>query len=226
MKRLKHIELLEDRTKESRCDEGFIHVRRLMVKNHYQDGTASRAYDCDVIERRYIDAVAVILYARDPATGKIRVGLREGLRPPLYFRSERKPPIEDASDFHSFVEVVAGALEEEDLGWEGLRRRAAIEVKEEAGFEVDPDAIEILYRGLFASPGTGTEKVYMSAVEVDPGTQGEILGDGSPMEEVAHIFFLPLEEALEKSLDGEFEDGKTELCLWRLAWRLGAIRKA
>ena len=224
MKKLDKIELLEDRTARSRCDEGFIRVRRLTIQNHYGDGTSSRSYSCDIIERKFIDAVAVVLYTREPETGRILVGLREGLRPVLYFRHRRKPPIPDPQDYQHFVEVVAGALEDDDLGWEGLRRRAVIEVREEAGFEIDPAKVELLGGGLFSSPGTSDEKVYLAAAEVDPRTQGHISGDGSPMEEAARVFFIPLEEALERSMQGDFEDGKTELCLWRLAWKLGFIR--
>lgn len=224
MKRLDKIELVKDRTSQSRCDEGFVRVRRLRIRNHYDDESTSREYACDVIERRYMDAVAVILYTRDPENGRILVGLREGMRPVLYFRSERKPPIADERDYRHFVEVVAGAIEQDDVGWEGLRRRATLEVKEESGFDVSPDSIEILGGGLFSSPGTSDEKVYMTAVQVDPATQGVIHGDGSPMEESAHMFFIPLDEALKKSLAGEFEDGKTEICLWRLAWKLGQIQ--
>lgn len=226
MKKLEKIELLEDRTARSRCDEGFIRVRRLTIQNHYGDGSTSRPYACDIIERKFMDAVAVILYARQPATGKILVGLREGLRPVLYFRRRRKPPIPDSQDYRHFVEVVAGALEGDDQGWEGLRRRAAIEIQEEAGFEVAPEQIEILGGGLFSSAGTSDEKIYLAAAEVNPQAQGHICGDGSPMEEAARIFFLPLEEALEKSMQGEFEDAKTELCLWRLAWKRGLLRYA
>ena len=108
---------------------------------------------------------------------------------------------------------------------ETVHNRAAIEIQEEAGFEVAPEQIEILGGALFSSAGTSDEKVYLAAAEVDPGTQGPLSGDGSPMEEAARVFFLPLEEALEKSMRGEFEDGKTELCLWRLAWERGLIRK-
>jgi len=225
MKKLQKIEQLEDRTAQSRCDEGFIRVRRLTLQNHYSDGSTSRAYACDVIERKHIDAVAVVLYTRQGETGEIHVGLREGVRPVLYYRHRRKPPIADPQDYQHFVEVVAGVLEEDNLGWEGLRRRAAVEVKEEAGFDIKPENVELLGGGLFSSPGTSDEKVYLAAAEVDPATQGPIPGDSSPMEEVARVFFLPLEEALEKSIKGEFEDGKTELCLWRLAWRLGGIKK-
>ena len=224
MKRMKSIELLKDRTRESRCDEGFIHIRRLVLRNHYEDGTSSREYSCDIVERKYIDAVAVVLYAKDPTTGEIQVGLREGIRPVLYYRHRRKPPIPDPQNYQYFVEIVAGAIEDEDLGIEGLLRRAVLEVKEEAGFDIQPETIELLGGGLFSTPGISDEKVYMVAVEVNPEDQGCHLGDGSPMEEAARIFFLPLKEALEKCIKGEFEDGKTEIGLWRLAKHLGLIK--
>ena len=223
MKRMKSIEFLEDRTRESRCDEGFIHVRRLTLRNRYEDGTLSPDYSCDIVERKYIDAVAVVLYTQDPETGEIRVGLREGIRPVLYYRHRRNPPIPDPQDYQYFVEIVAGSLEAEDSGMEGLRRRAVLEVKEEAGFDIQPEAIELLGGGLFSSPGISDEKVYLTAVQVNPEEQGCLSGDGSPMEDAARIFFMPLKEALEKSMKGDFEDAKTEIGLWRLAKHLRLV---
>jgi ADP-ribose pyrophosphatase len=222
-KTLKNIQQLEDRTAQSRCDEGFLQVRRVLLQNHYEDGTRSRPYACDIVERKFVDAVAVIVYAKK--AGRVLAGLREGMRPPLFFRYRRDIPIEDRQDYRHFVEVVAGAIESDDHGWDGLKRRAAMELKEEAGIEADPSDVEILGGGLFSSPGTTDEKVYFAAVEVDdPERRGTPAGDGSPMEEVSHIIFLPLEEALEKSMSGAYEDGKTEVALWRLAHRLGLIQ--
>ncbi|HRV82831.1 MAG TPA: NUDIX hydrolase, partial [Planctomycetota bacterium] len=73
------IEIVEDRTAESRCDQGFLTLRRLVVQNRYSDGTHSAPYPWDVLQRRGSDAVVAVLYERG-ADGRIRVVLREAPR--------------------------------------------------------------------------------------------------------------------------------------------------
>ena len=46
--KLRSIEVVADETAGSRCDEGFLRLARLKLRNHYDDGTASEAYACDV----------------------------------------------------------------------------------------------------------------------------------------------------------------------------------
>jgi len=57
-----------------------------------------------------------------------------------------------------FTEVVAGILEDEDVGEDGVRRRGAIEAHEEAGVTIDPASVEFLGAGTFPSPGSMPEK--------------------------------------------------------------------
>ena len=45
------IEIVEDRTADSRCDEGFLKVERLLLRNRYDDGSRSDVYPCDVVSR-------------------------------------------------------------------------------------------------------------------------------------------------------------------------------
>ena len=59
MKEVVGIEVLEDLTARSRCDEGFLHVKRLRARNRYADGSTSREYRVDVVDRPIPDAVAV-----------------------------------------------------------------------------------------------------------------------------------------------------------------------
>ena len=113
-------------------------------------------------------------------------------------------------------EVVAGIIERGDEGEEGVRRRAAAEVAEEAGFSVSPDALEFLGAGTFATSGTMPEKFWLLSVKVDPTTAGALTGDGSPMEEGASTRWMDLDEVIAACMAGEIEDAKTELVARRL----------
>ncbi len=224
---------------------GFLEIRRLRMRNRRADGSISPSYVCDSIARPYgQDAVIVCVYARDTSgidarrgfdetsrgidheapldaigspPARIRVLLRDGLRPPLSLgRDASIAPLPEEPSGMFVTELVAGIIEPSDRGEDGLRARAAAEVLEEAGFVVDPARIAILGAGSLPSPGALIEKFYFCAVEVDPATQRPLAGDGSPMEEGARTRWLDLDAAIDACLRGELCDLKTELGLRRL----------
>ncbi len=203
-------------------DGGFLGIRRLRLRNVRADGSRSAPYLCDFAVRPMgLDAVVVAVWHRAP--GGVRVLLRQGLRPPLTFgRPADRLIVPDPRGYLFLTELVAGVLETGDEGEDGLRRRAAAEVREEAGFVVDPAAVIRLGGGVFPSPGSTAEKFFLTAVEVDPATQQALEGDGSPMEEGATTRWLGLDEAIAACARGEIEDAKTELGLRRLRDVLGA----
>lgn len=213
------VEILSD---ETVGQGGFLAIRRLRCVNVRDDGTRSAPYLCDfVIRPKGLDAVVVAVWAR--TDGRVRVLLRDGLRLPLHVgRPGAATPIPDGKAYLFFREVVAGIIEVEDVGEAGVRRRAAIEVEEEAGFRVDASRVAILGAGTFPSPGAMAEKFWLAAVEVDPGTVAQASGDGSPMEEGATVEWLDLDDAIAACVRGDIEDAKTELALRRLAERLRA----
>jgi ADP-ribose pyrophosphatase len=172
---------------------------------------------CDSIARPYgQDAVVVAVYARDAHAG-VRVLVREGLRPALTFgRVPDRAPLPEPPPEPFLTELVAGIIEPGDRGEDGLRVRAAHEVAEEAGFDVDPTKLAVLGAGMYPSPGSMVEKFYFVAAEVDPATQRPLPGDGSPMEEGARTRWLGLDDAIAACLRGEITDLKTELGLRRL----------
>src|SRR5579883_2084191 len=91
---------------------GFLSIRRLRLCNRRQDGSLSRPYLCDFVERPVgVDAVCVAVYARTPE-GDVQVLLRQGLRPALWFgrQSTRLPIPEPAPTFSSW-EIIAGIIE-------------------------------------------------------------------------------------------------------------------
>jgi ADP-ribose pyrophosphatase len=216
------IEIVEDYTARARCDEGFLRLKRLRARNRRADGSTSREYPIDVIDRPTLDAVAVCLYART-ARG-VEVLTRRGLRPAALFR-RGKVPVLPEPEYLLVEELVAGVLEPGEIGLAALRRRGAEEVREEAGLEVAPERLEPLGGPFFPLPGIVSEKIHLLACEVPaPRVTGRHPapheGDGSPLEEGAVLEWRELRAAIAACERGEIEDAKTELALRRLASRL------
>ncbi|MBZ4335629.1 NUDIX hydrolase [Corallococcus interemptor] len=215
------IEIIEDFSATARCDEGFLRVRRLRCRNRRADGSSSPVYRVDVVDRPRLDAVSVLIYRRAP-DGNVEVLTRMNLRPAAYFRREQTASmtVPDTVSHLRVEEIVAGLLEPADKGEEGLRRRAAEEVKEEAGYTVRPEDIQLLGGAFFLAPGILSEKVFPAAVDVTGVAQGEVEGDGSPLEEGIHLQWRPLLAVLDACRRGDIADAKTEVSLTRLLARL------
>ena len=69
----------------------------------------------------------------------------------------------------------------------------------------------------------GDEKVYFGSVEVPSLRGGEVLGDGTPMEEGSRPVILDLRDAIEQCRKGQIPDMKTEVALLRLADQVGYL---
>jgi ADP-ribose pyrophosphatase len=221
--KLRRIEIVEDRTAQSRCDEGFLRLSRLRLRNVYDDGSTSEPYACDVVTRPSPDAVVAVLY-RSARAGRVSVFLREAPRPPIYLRRFKALEQPDARGYEGLQEVVAGILERGDgSGAAALRRRAAAEAREEAGFSCPEERFAPLGDGGFASPGTSDEKVFYTAGDVGESERHAPSGDGSVMEEAGEIVEHELAAAIAACRSGEIPDMKTEIALLRLADHLGYI---
>ncbi len=221
--KLARIEIVEDRTASSRCDEGFLRMRRLLVRNRYEDGSTSRAYACDMVRRPGSDAVVAVLYQRTP-TGRVTVVLRESPRVPIYLRKDETFVHPDPGEYLSILEVVAGIVEPDDPpGLEGLRQRGVAEAREEAGVELDPEELEALGGETFASPGITDEKLYFVAGEIDLEEASGGTGDGSAMEEWSVLHRFDLADAIRACRSGAIPDMKSEVALLRLADHLGYL---
>lgn len=200
-------------------DAGFLRVRRLFLRNLRADGSRSDRYICDFVTRpKGPDAVVIVVHR--VGEGGVEVLLRRCLRPALAVgRDEATLP--DGGEYPFFTEIVAGIVEKDDRGREGLLQRAAIEVEEEAGYRIEPARFEFLGAGTFPTPGSMPEKFWLMAVRVDDrDAVTRAQGDGSPMEEGGRTWWQPLHEAIAACVDGRIEDAKTELALRRLADRL------
>ncbi len=222
MPRIRSIEVVEDRTATSRCDEGFLRLKRLRARNVREDGSRSREYPIDLIDRPTLDAVAVAIWARGPRG--VEVLTRCGLRPASYFRRGKTPALPE-EEYLLLEEVVAGVLEPGERGLAALQQRSADEVHEEAGIEVPPARFELLGGPLFMLPGVASEKIHLLAAEVARGegpasSDAPEGGDGSPLEEGALLRWRMLAEAVAACESGEIQDAKTEVAFRRLAGRL------
>lgn len=209
------IEVVEDFSATARCDEGFLQLRRLRCRNRRADGSASAVFRVDVIDRPRLDAVAVVVYRR--AAAGLEVLTRMNLRPAAYFRKDKSPTLPDSGSYLLVEEIVAGLLEPEDAGEEGLRRRAAAEVLEEAGYAVDSANVKLLGNAFFVAPGILSEKIHVAAVDVTGLSQGAVEGDGSPLEEGAQTRWMTLEDGLSQCRTGRICDAKTEVGWSRLS---------
>jgi ADP-ribose pyrophosphatase len=216
---LKDIEVVGEETGEPASP--FVRLRRLQLRHRYNDDQYSHSYAFDVIESPFADAVAIVLYYID-SEGKVWVGLRRGVRPSIYLRKDNPAKaFLDALPRLTYLELVAGGIEYDDLDSIGINGRAALEVKEEAGYEVEAEELVSLGGGTFSSPGFGMEKIHYRAVTVDPREGKEPEGDGHPLEEVGDFQFHELSQAISWCRSGEIEDAKTEIGLYRLANYLG-----
>jgi ADP-ribose pyrophosphatase len=215
------VEVVADHSAELRGDAGFLRLRRVTLRNRRPDGTASRDYRYDLVERDAMDAVAIVLVARGAAGGELRVCLRSALRPPLAFRPGYALPLAETSAAPVVWEVPAGLVEPEEHGEAGLRACAAREAHEETGLEVEASAFTTLGPAVVLSPGVLAEKVHFLVALVEPERAGTPTEDGSPVEADAVVCFLPLSVALAAARDGRVTDVKTEVALRRLAeWSL------
>ncbi|HLT30647.1 MAG TPA: NUDIX hydrolase [Myxococcaceae bacterium] len=207
------IEIVEDFSATARCDEGFLRLRRLRCRNRREDGSQSKVYRVDVVDRPCVDAVAVLIWRRSDEG--IEILLREGLRPAAYLRREQHLPLPDPTDHLTVREIVAGLLEPSDRGEEGVRARAVAEVWEEGGFRVEPEAVRMLGPAFLVAPGILSEKIFLTEVEVTGLPQEVPPTDGSPLEEGARLSWMPLAEVVPACLDGRLLDAKTELAARR-----------
>jgi ADP-ribose pyrophosphatase len=218
---LVEIEIVADRTAQSRCDMGFLRVARLELRNRYADGSRSAPYPCDIVSRPGSDAVVAVLYEGD-AKASLRVLLREAPRAPVYLRRNKRFVHPDPREYLSLTEVVAGIVEEGDgSGPAGRKLRASREALEEAGIRIPAAEFREIGGETFASPGTSDEKIYFCAGQADLGAAREAPGDGSVMEEAGRLVVMELGAAIEACRNGQIPDMKSEVALLRLADHLG-----
>lgn len=162
--------------------DGFLKV----FTNTYQTGTQKIVRE--VLERG--DAVAALVYNLDDEL--------------YYLVSQPRPAtFNKVVDAENFVEVIAGMIDKDEIGWEAIVR----EITEELGFKEFVDVIFL--KVFFPSPGGCSEKVYLYYVEVT--NEGKIETNGVGDENIRTVTFTK-EELLQK----EFFDAKTIIAIQSL----------
>ncbi len=213
MKKVKDVKVLNHKICQQFKDPFFIH-HKYNLQNVYVDNTVSREYKIEFFDRKGYDCVAVIPYYVEDA--KIFVGILKAFRPTIYFRKDYSLPIKDERVYSFVYESVAGSLEKNDKGVDGLKHRVIEELKEEAGFVVDKKDVFSLGGSFFPSHGQSTEKIHIFAVDISNAKKVEAKGDGSVNEELNQILFFELGELENMCFKGIIEDPKIEIGIGRL----------
>jgi len=211
------LRVVDDYTAQSKCDEGYLRVRRRRFVAGYEgEPKESEEFRYDVIERWNPDAVAIVQHFD---RGGVRfVILRSAIRVPVATRPEPLIALErfpGGAGKGLLWEIVAGLVEEKERTPEGLVACAVRETEEEVGLKIDASTVHALGGPSFPSAGITGECIYYFECEVDPNARAHAEGDG-PLERGATIVEVPLREALEWCDAGLLPDAKTELALRRL----------
>lgn len=198
-------------------EPAFLRYVSRVVRTVSVDGKRSATLVYDEVDRPALDAVVIAAHFRVPTEGveEVYVVLRSAVRPPIALRDPSRSPLPEPEN-RALWELPAGLVEPEEKGPDGLRRAAARELLEEAGFEVGASDLHPLGPSVFPAPGLIAERQFFFHVRVDPALQNEPSLDGSPLEEAGQLVAVPLRTALQAAREGLLADSKTELALRRL----------
>lgn len=212
-------------SERARDETGFLRriSRELRVEGTELSEGARRSFVYDEVERASLDAVVIVPYFLVRGEGdrdEPYVVFRTSVRPPVLLRSAERFAGKLRGQSEPLWEVPAGLVETTEETEEGLRAAAARELLEETGFRVGVGELLSLGAPGYPCPGVIGEKQYFFAALIDPAEQGEVLCDGSPLEEVFELAAIPLESALDELARFSGIDLKTEVALQRLRQRL------
>jgi len=214
------LEITEDYTGGSRCDEGYLRVKRRKMRARYADGSNSDEFKYDVVERWNQDAVAILLHG--VRNGVRYIVLRSAIRPPLALRENL---LAGAVEYPAGVsrgelwEIPAGLVEKDERDAKGLVTCAVRETEEEVGLTIREEDVRPLGGAMLPSSGIIGECVFLYECEVDTSRAHSPEGDGA-LERNARVIEVPFEQALDWCDRGLLPDAKTELAIRRFARRL------
>lgn len=208
--------ITDDYTAQSKCDEGYLRIKRRKMRARYRDGSESEEFKYDVVERWNQDAVAILLhFVRD---GERHLILRSAVRPPLALRDDLLADVAaiEGTERGELWEIPAGLVEKDERTKEGLVMCAVRETEEEVALKIKSTDVRPLGGPFFPSAGIVGECIYLFEAEVDSGTRPEPVGDGA-LEKNAKVIEVSLARALEWCDRGLLPDAKTELAIRRFA---------
>lgn len=200
----------------------FLRHLLLSARHIYSDGNKSKYYNYELIERRGIDSVAVVLFYYK--NNELFIGLTKQARIAKMVRGFKVRKIIKPLNNFFLLEVVAGSLEIGERTALQMKKRAKKEIYEETGFDVKLKDIFSLGKSFFASPGQSTEKIYPYGAKVEIKKKEEAVGDGSLLEKDSNkVVFYPVSKVLEMLFSHKIEDAKTEITILRLFFRLKVL---
>lgn len=198
-----------------RTPTGFLHLHCLQLRRTLPDGSLSEPFHYDVVERRSLDAVVILLLR--PSDRGVEVCLRSQLRVPLAFRSGYDVPDADLPTNAVLWELPAGLIEPGEIGVEGIAYRASQETLEETGYALAPGRFTPFGTTSYPTPGLVAEKFHFVQAELTEADRPrEAEGDGHVVELGSELQFVELQDALRAVDAGQIPDLKTEVALRRL----------
>ena len=203
-------------------DTGFVNLERFVAINEYDDGSFSREYNCDIINRKGRDAVIIVPYSY--IDNQIYVLMINTFRPVVYYREKvmtGKSCEEIDEHIMNFLEFPAGMLEEDEMNDknpnQGVKKCAQRELEEETGYSVPLKNINVLGHRYYSSSGIITERINIAICDITSAEQKkEIKTDGSVMEESIETFLVPFDKAMRWCKEGVIKNAGTEIGLHRL----------
>ena len=203
-------------------DTGFVNLERFIAVNEYDDGSFSREYNCDIINRKGRDAVIIVPYCY--IDNQVQVLMISTFRPVVYYREKvmtGKNPEDIDEHIMNFLEFPAGMLEEDEMNDknpnQGIKKCAQRELEEETGYSVPLKSINVLGHRYYSSSGIITERINIATCDITGITpKKEIKTDGSVMEESIETFFVPFDKAMRWCKEGVIKNAGTEIGLHRL----------
>lgn len=187
-------------------------LRRLSLRTVSVQAGVSEPFMYDIVERDALDAVLIILCAKnqddqdDPW-----VCLRSALRPPVGLRPSHPAML---------WELPAGLIERADL----IDETASRETREETGFALEASSFERLGEPVYLSPGMCGEMLHFRLAWVDRSAARELTST-EQVEQLSEIEWVLVSESLRRAAAGSLRDCKTELALHRLRARLDAAQR-
>ena len=148
------LELIEDVSPE--LPKGFLKLIRRRYRARYPDGSSSKPFLYDQIDRAALDAV--VICAHYPTSEGRFVYLRSALRPPLADRDPRREPFTAKGSAGGLWELPAGMIEVRDQCAGGPQLTAQRELYEEVGFQIPLATLKPLGPVTFPAPGFVAER--------------------------------------------------------------------